>query len=326
MVGVMKQEQKYVGRATSRITALALGLFCSVQASAASDVTHASEAPQAPAFLGGVALTRPVPAYPAISGVVYASYDAEAISRHLPPSSVETSGVDPMQTAAIIPGVFGSVAIPMRNFPVSARWGPIYRAISACAGNACGRETSDFAKMVRAARGSDFLAKLDNINRGVNRLIAYKRDKAVYGSLDHWAQPGEILKRGAGDCEDFAILKMAALLDAGIPAQSMSLVVLQDRRKGVFHAVLSVATGSGTFILDNVRNNVVKDTSLPSYVPLYSFSTNRAWIHGSKLSGEQVAEFKGGFTAIAPGEGPGQVKAPVRGKIRKAGWMPAVGG
>ena len=164
--------------------------------------------------------------------------------------------------------------------------------------------------MVKTAREKGFLEKLDGINRGVNGLIAYKRDKAVYGSLDHWAKPAEILKRGAGDCEDFAILKMAALLDAGIPAQSMSLVVLQDSQKGVFHAVLSVSTGSGTFILDNVRNNVVKDTSLPSYVPLYSFSTDRAWIHGSKAGSAQVAETKGGFASIAPGEGSSGDRSP----------------
>ena len=60
--------------------------------------------------------------------------------------------------------------------------------------------------------------------------------------LDYWAKPSEILAHRAGDCEDFAILKMAALLRAGIPAQSMSLVVLQDRRRKFFHAVLSVST------------------------------------------------------------------------------------
>ena len=276
-----------------------------------------------PAFLGGLTIVDFGTVQPTRFGAVHAAYDVEAIGRYLEPSAFETTGIDPMQTAAIIPGVFRSVAIPMKNFPVSARWTPIFRAISGCAGNACGRKSQSFTRMVRAARQEGFLAKIDRVNRGVNGLITYRRDKAVYGSLDHWAKPAEILKRGAGDCEDFAILKMAALLDAGIPAQSMSLVVLQDSQKGVFHAVLSVATGSGIFILDNVRNNVVKDTSLPSYVPLYSFSTNRAWIHGSKTGGVQVAETKGSFASIAPGEGP-QLTPPMR--PRRAGWMPATGG
>ncbi|MEP9387688.1 transglutaminase-like cysteine peptidase [Mesorhizobium sp. KR9-304] len=277
--------------------------------------------PEQPAFVGGLRVAEPVAAV-STTTFTYRAYDAEAIGRYLE-REAGNPGIDPVQTAAIIPGVFRSFAIPMKNFPVSGRWAPIYRAVSACAGNACGSKHRAFNKMVGSARQAGFLAKLERVNRGVNGMIVYRRDKAVYGNLDHWAKPVEILYRGAGDCEDFAILKMAALVDAGIPAQSMSLVVLQDSQNGVFHAVLSVTTGSGIFILDNVRNNVVKDTNLPSYVPLYSFSTDRAWIHGYKTGGSQVAEAKGGFASIAPGEGP-QPATPTR--PMRPGWMPAVGG
>jgi predicted transglutaminase-like cysteine proteinase len=320
----MKQEQKYLSWISPRAILLAIGLLGSTGTFAANPATGGAPAAlSSPSFLGGVMLAEQDTVRPRGLGAVFSAYDAEAIGRHLDPPATEATGIDPMQTAAIIPGVFGSMAIPMRNFPVSARWTPIYRAISSCTGNACWQKNKSLATVVTTARGKGFLEKLDGVNRGVNSLIAYKRDKAVYGSLDHWAKPGEILKRGAGDCEDFAILKMAALLDAGIPAQSMSLVVLQDSQKGVFHAVLSVSTSSGTFILDNVRNTVVKDTSLPSYVPLYSFSTNRAWIHGSKTGGAQMAETNGGFASIAPGEGP--VREPPRRNMKKAGWMPAIG-
>jgi predicted transglutaminase-like cysteine proteinase len=317
----MLNNNKYPCWIFLRSLLLAVGLAgLSVQPAASSSLAG-EPALDGLVFLGGIALRNPDVAARRDPAPVYTVYDPEAIARYLEPAVTET-GIDPMQTAAIIPGVFRSVAIPMKNFPVSARWAPIYRAINGCAGSACGRNKG-FARIVGAARQEGFLAKLDRVNRGVNGLIAYRRDKSIYGSLDYWAKPAEILKRGAGDCEDFAILKMAALVDAGIPAQSLSLVVLQDSQKGVFHAVLSVATGSGTFILDNVRNNVVKDTSLPSYVPLYSFSTDRAWIHGSKPGGAQVAETKGGFALIAPGEGP-QAAVPVRPK--RAGWMPAAGG
>lgn len=312
----MQNKKKYLLRTAAIIVAAGLCAPIGTPAAAAAEPA----ALEMPTFLGGVQL----PAASAIEGIAAVAaqlpYDVQSISRHLDDMR-EEPGVDPMQTAAIIPGVFRSVAIPMKNFPVSARWAPIYRAISSCAGNACGQRNKAFTKIVETARRHGFLDKLDRVNRGVNALIAYKRDKTLYGRLDHWAKPAEILRQGAGDCEDFAILKMAALLDAGVPAQSMSLVVLQDSQKGVFHAVLSVATGSGTFILDNVRDNVVKDTSLSSYVPLYSFSTDRAWIHGSKSGGTQVAETKGGFASVAPGEG--VRAAPIR--PRRAGWMPAAG-
>lgn len=316
---MQKKQNYFVGISAAML--LAIGPFGSTAIATSATAPTQLASPDASIFLGGLRIMEPDTAL-ATPVAVFRAYDGEAIGRHLQPAA-DDPGIDPVQTAAIIPGVFRSVAIPMKNFPVSARWAPIYRAISGCAGNACGEKNTDFAKMVGAARKDGFLAKLERVNRGVNGLVAYKRDKALYGSLDRWAKPAEILKRGAGDCEDYVILKMAALVDAGIPAQSMSLVVLRDSQKGFFHAVLSVATGSGTFILDNVLNSVVKDTSLPSYVPLYSFSADRAWIHGSKTGGAQVAETTGGFASIAPGEG-SQASAPVRPK--RAGWMPAVGG
>ncbi|TIS33342.1 MAG: transglutaminase [Mesorhizobium sp.] len=191
----------------------------------------------------------------------------------------------------------------MRNFPVAARWAPVYKAIIDCtAGSACDRENAAFGEIVGIAANKAFRDKLDFVNSSINRLIAYRKDSVVYGKLDYWAKPSEILEHRAGDCEDFAILKMAALLRAGIPAQSMSLVVLQDRRRKFFHAVLSVSTGRGTFILDSLSNVVAMDRDLPDYVPLYSFSTDRAWIHGTK-AGAQIADIAGGFATVAPGEG-----------------------
>jgi predicted transglutaminase-like cysteine proteinase len=261
----------------------------------------------APTSLGGVSLVRPRLWQPAAAyriTQVSAGYGPEASYRLEQHANANADpGIDPIQTAAIIPGVFGSVALSMRNFPVAARWAPVYRAIVDCtAGSACDRESPAFAEIIKIAGDKGFREKLSFVNSSINRLIAYRKDSVVYGKLDYWAKPSEILEHRAGDCEDFAILKMAALLRAGIPAQSMSLVVLQDRRRKFFHAVLSVSTGSGNFILDSLGNVVLRDSELPDYVPLYSFSTDRAWIHGSK-SGAQIADISGGFATVAPGEG-----------------------
>jgi predicted transglutaminase-like cysteine proteinase len=263
---------------------------------------------ETPPSLGGVSLLRPQPWRPVSAyriGMIFGSYGPVAVNEKRDPSiAQDDAGIDPIQTAAIIPGVFGSVALSMRNFPVSARWAPVYKAIVECtAGSACERKNSTFAGIVEAARDKRFIDKLSFVNSSINRAIAYKKDSVVYGKLDYWAKPSEILERRAGDCEDFAILKMAALLRAGIPAQSMSLVVLQDRKRGFFHAVLSVSTGSGVFILDSLSNVVSRDSDLPSYVPLYSFSTDRAWIHGAKTGSAQIADIKGGLSTVAPGEG-----------------------
>ncbi|TIR22000.1 MAG: transglutaminase [Mesorhizobium sp.] len=304
----MKIQKAAPGMTGIKVFLLAVGLAGLANPSSASANSGPEPALQkviAPANLGGVSLARPQPWQPAAAyriADISAGYAPAAEVGALFAAKAEP-GIDPIHTAAIIPGVFGSVALSMHNFPVAARWAPVYKAIVDCtAGSPCDHESPAFSEIIDIAAGKGFRDKLSFVNSSINRLIAYRKDSVVYGKLDYWAKPSEILEHRAGDCEDFAILKMAALLRAGIPAESMSLVVLQDRRRKFFHAVLSVSTASGAFILDSLGNAVLRDSDLPDYVPLYSFSTDRAWIHGSK-SGAQIADIAGGFATVAPGEG-----------------------
>ena len=153
-----------------------------------------------------------------------------------------------------------------------------------------------------APRG--FTQLVSAVNAGVNRLIRYRPDRATYGQLDFWANPSTTLNRGAGDCEDYAILKMAVLADAGIPRSAMSIVVVKDQRRDVYHAVLSVRTTQGNFILDNVRQEVLADTELPDYMPLYSVSNGHGQIYGQRVGGAPrlVASLES-LDGIVPGEG-----------------------
>jgi predicted transglutaminase-like cysteine proteinase len=311
----MKKQKSALGTTGLKLLLLAIGIMGLSQPSMASAVerdasstTALSAKVEPPLILGGISLARLQPWQPVSTyriGMAFDIYAPAVVDKAGGLSMAQDDvGIDPVQTAAIIPGVFGSVALSMNNFPVSARWAPVYKAIVDCsAGSACMRKSSTFAEIVEIARDKRFIDKLSFVNSSINRAIAYKTDSVVYGKLDYWAKPSEILERRAGDCEDFAILKMTALLDAGIPAQSMSLVVLQDRKRGFFHAVLSVSTGSGVFILDSLSNAVLRDSELPSYVPLYSFSTDRAWIHGARTGTAQLADIKGGLATVAPGEG-----------------------
>jgi hypothetical protein len=97
---------------------------------------------------------------------------------------------------------------------------------------------------------------------------------------------------------------MTALIRAGIPAGSLSLVVLRDNRRGVFHAVLAARTASGTYILDNAPAKVALDVDLPDYQPLYSLGQAQAWIHGTGVgTTDQSVAGTADFSSIAPGEG-----------------------
>lgn len=89
------------------------------------------------------------------------------------------------------------------------------------------------------------------INYTVNSTIQPMTDMEIYGVEEHWAYP-----RTVGDCEDYALLKRKMLIDAGFSASdTLMTVVLQPNGEG--HAVLTVRTDHGDFILDNMRNKVM---------------------------------------------------------------------
>lgn len=203
--------------------------------------------------------------------------------------------------------VFHSVAFRVSSIPVARKWKTVYPAVVAADFNRCTQESGCAArgilgKAIENANGLAFRQKISGINRTVNRIVRYQPDAENYGSKDYWATPDEILARGKGDCEDYAILKMAALKAAGLPSEAMSIVVLRDVRRNLYHAVLAITTSQGHFILDNLSDEVKLDRALPSYQALFSVSADRSWIHGIKTTGDKVASAEP-FADVMPGEG-----------------------
>ena len=90
-----------------------------------------------------------------------------------------------------------------------------------------------------------------DVNYTVNTSITPMTDQEIYGVEEHWAYP-----RTVGDCEDFVLLKRKMLMQKGIsPSDLLITVVLQPNGEG--HAVLTVRTDRGDFVLDNMRNKVL---------------------------------------------------------------------
>ena len=94
-------------------------------------------------------------------------------------------------------------------------------------------------------------AALYQINSQVNNMIAPVSDQELYGEVEHWAYPTV-----AGDCEDYLLLKKRELQKLGFDAGALLItVVLDERHEG--HAVLTVATKAGDFVLDNRRDDIL---------------------------------------------------------------------
>lgn len=284
----------------------ALGLLATPAAQAAPQ--ESSVARPSVAFLGGL----PIVTGPAAKSVtVTASLEARIYSPE-PAMVAEAAEADTIVTAAIgrpsvepkqPEGAFGSVRIPVGSFPAVERWLRVQASMDRCAGRGCKQAEAFLTGVASDAKDKRFVAKLEVVNSAVNAAVRYAPDSRTYGRRDYWAGVPEIVAAGKGDCEDYAILKMAALLRAGVPQHSMSVVVLYDNGHKAFHAVLAVATDQGNYILDNMRSEVYVDSTQTDYQPLYSLGAGKAWLHGTRVGRFAALELPANLANVAPGEG-----------------------
>jgi len=93
---------------------------------------------------------------------------------------------------------------------------------------------------------------ITTVNGRVNTRIKPVTDLDHWGSADRW----DLAEDGSGDCEDFQLLKRKLLAEAGLPRRAMRMTVVIDE-KGEGHAVLTLITDRGDFILDNKTSAVL---------------------------------------------------------------------
>jgi predicted transglutaminase-like cysteine proteinase len=115
---------------------------------------------------------------------------------------------------------------------------------------------------------------LVRINTWVNEHVKPMTDLDHWGVVERWSYPDD----GYGDCEDYVLLKRKMLMQAGWPRQALLITVVRDT-KGEGHAVLTVKTDKGEFILDNQNEEIVvwPDTGY-RFVKRQSQSDPNVWV------------------------------------------------
>jgi predicted transglutaminase-like cysteine proteinase len=115
---------------------------------------------------------------------------------------------------------------------------------------------------------------LARINKWVNDSIWPITDMDHWGVVERWNYPDD----GYGDCEDYVLLKRKMLLQAAWPRQALLITVVRDRN-GDGHAVLTVKTDRGEFILDNQNPEILlwSETGY-HFVKRQSQSDPNAWV------------------------------------------------
>lgn len=127
-------------------------------------------------------------------------------------------------------------------------------------------------------------ALLAAVNDFFNRRVLFVDDAAVWGQDDYWASPLEMLEKGRGDCEDYAIAKYFSLLAAGVPVARLRLVYVRATVGGTGgvvqpHMVLAwyAQPGAEPLILDNLIGEVRPASRRPDLTPVFSFNSDGLW-------------------------------------------------
>ncbi|MCL2713344.1 MAG: transglutaminase-like cysteine peptidase [Alphaproteobacteria bacterium] len=115
---------------------------------------------------------------------------------------------------------------------------------------------------------------LEKVNDWVNDTIKPMTDQEHWGVAERWSLPTD----GYGDCEDYVLLKRKLLIDAGWPTEALLITIVRDL-KDEGHAVLTVKTDKGEYVLDNQNERVLlwADTGY-RFVKRQSQSDPNVWV------------------------------------------------
>ena len=115
---------------------------------------------------------------------------------------------------------------------------------------------------------------LVKVNDWVNETVKPMTDLDHWGVVERWNYPDD----GYGDCEDYVLQKRKMLMKAGWPREALLITVVRDK-KGDGHAVLTVKTNRGEFVLDNEENQIVAwDKTGYRFVKRQSQSDQNTWV------------------------------------------------
>jgi predicted transglutaminase-like cysteine proteinase len=172
---------------------------------------------------------------------------------------------------------FGMDTYPAGMHELRERWHHVvavmaqdFAAIVQCHSNGpCPIAAQRLIDISAEGAGRSGRARIGLINRAANLAISPVSDERQWGVSDHWSDPFETLLSYRGDCEDYAIVKYAALLQAGVATDDVKIVILKNIFPNEYHAVAAARVNGEWLILDNRTLTLVRDTDLTRAIPVF---------------------------------------------------------
>jgi predicted transglutaminase-like cysteine proteinase len=161
----------------------------------------------------------------------------------------------------------------VRHTPLDAKWRSVERLN-------VGPQAARFAYRLK---GKSPFERLEAVNWYVNRRVKFVDDSRQFGRADVWSAAADTLRRGRGDCEDYAIAKLQMLRHAGLDERDLYLVIVKDLVRRADHAVLVARVGGHMYVLDNGTDEILDSERVSDYRPVLSFNAAGEWTHGYRV-------------------------------------------
>ncbi len=147
----------------------------------------------------------------------------------------------------------------------------------------------EIESLARSLEGAEEREAVEAVSRWGNGRLSYALDSEQWGARDRWATPREALESGRGDCEDYALLKYAALRRAGVPAERLSLLLGEARVGALFWAKWE-ARAVLAYWPEGEPEPLVLDNMAPEALP----ASQRGDLRMTALLGEEGMRFGSG--------------------------------
>ncbi|MFC3396435.1 cysteine protease LapG [Brenneria rubrifaciens] len=145
------------------------------------------------------------------------------------------------------------------------------------------RRIEEWQALLIPQRHVEELKQLKTVNRFFNDRLLFQDDTVIWNQEDYWASPIEALRKGAADCEDYAIAKYFTLRHLGVPGEKLRITYVKALRLNRAHMVLTYypTPTSIPLVLDNLTDKIQPATQRNDLLPVYSFNGEGLWLPGT---------------------------------------------
>ncbi|MEG1210005.1 MAG: transglutaminase-like cysteine peptidase [Leclercia sp.] len=159
---------------------------------------------------------------------------------------------------------------------ISTRTERLYGPASAAAR----QRIDEWAVLLNTPSQETIQDKLKRVNQFFNARMAFQDDIVVWKQQDYWATPIEFLRKGAGDCEDFALAKYFTLREMGVPANQLRITYVKALQLNQAHMVVTwyPTPDAIPLVLDNLKTAILPATQRTDLLPVYAFNGEGLWL------------------------------------------------